>query len=236
MVAEHDSVSKILAVLSHPIRREILALLNEKGECSFTDVMNSLSLDTGKLSFHMRSLAGLIEQTPSGKYQLNKMGENAFRLVIELQAWAPEMNVQERNALSLASFKKRAYAFLIDFALVAAVFAAAALISSAFSSISGGGFRLDLNVILFVLVFWVYSTLLEGFAGQSLGKRLMMLLVVRVDGKRLFYDHAAVRNFGKIFVILPFDLLAGSRLKDKRFIRYFDKFAGTIVIDLFHGV
>lgn len=66
--------------------------------------------------------------------------------------------------------------------------------------------------------------------------RLMKLLVVRVDGKRMYYDHAAVRNFGKIFVILPFDLLAGRRLKDKRFIRYFDKFAGTVVIDLFRDI
>jgi uncharacterized RDD family membrane protein YckC len=236
MVAAHDNVSRILTVLSHPIRREILALLNEKVECSFTDILNSLSLDTGKLSFHMKSLAELVEQTPSGKYRLNKMGENAFRLVVELQAWAPEMNVQEGNNLRLASLEKRIYAFLIDFTVVAAVFTAAALISSAFASISGGGFRLDLNVILFVLVFWVYSTLLEGFAGQSLGKKLIKLLVVRVDGKKMFYDHAAVRNFGKIFVILPFDLLAGSRLKDKRFIRYFDKFAGTMVIDLFQGV
>jgi hypothetical protein len=64
----------------------------------------------------------------------------------------------------------------------------------------------------------------------------MKLLVVRVDGKRMYYDHAAVRNFGKIFVILPFDLLAGRRLKDKRFIRYFDKFAGTVVIDLFRDI
>lgn len=236
MVADQDNVSGILTVLSHPIRREILVLLNEKGECSFTDIMNSLSLDTGKLSFHMRSLAGLVERTSSGKYRLNKMGENAVRLVMELKAWAPEMNVQERNSLPLASLKKRIYAFLIDFAVVASVFTAAALISSLFSSIGGGGFRLDLNVILFVLVFWVYSTLLEGFVGQSLGKRLMKLVVVRVDGKRMFYDHAAVRNFGKIFVILPFDLLVGRRLKDKRFIRYFDKFAGTMVIDLFHGV
>jgi uncharacterized RDD family membrane protein YckC len=78
---------------------------------------------------------------------------------------------------------------------------------------------------------WIYFTLLEGFAGQSLGKRIIGLAVVRVDGKKLFYDHAAVRNFGKVF-LLPFDLLIGLRLKDERFIRYFDKFAGTTVIDL----
>jgi uncharacterized RDD family membrane protein YckC len=73
---------------------------------------------------------------------------------------------------------------------------------------------------------------LEGFAGQSLGKRIIGLSVVRIDGKRLSYDHAGVRNIGKIFMFLPFDLLFGHRLKDKRFLRYLDKFAGTTVIDI----
>jgi uncharacterized RDD family membrane protein YckC len=87
------------------------------------------------------------------------------------------------------------------------------------------------NVILFLVLFWIYLTLLEGFAGQSLGKRILGLKVVRLDGKRLFYDQAAVRNFGKAF-LLPLDLFVGLRLKDKRFARYFDKFAGTTVIDV----
>jgi uncharacterized RDD family membrane protein YckC len=57
------------------------------------------------------------------------------------------------------------------------------------------------------------------------------LRVVRTDGKNLSYEYAAVRNFGKAF-LLPFDLLFGLRIKDQRFIRYFDKFAGTTVVDL----
>lgn len=93
MVADQDNVSRILAVLSHPIRREILVILSDRDECSFTDMMNALSVDTGKLSFHIKSLAGLIEQTPSGKYILNKTGQNAVRLVMDLKSWASEMNV-----------------------------------------------------------------------------------------------------------------------------------------------
>jgi len=233
MAVDQESVSRILSALSHPTRREILLTLNEKTECSFTDLMNTLGIDTGKLSFHIRNLTGLIEQTPSGKYRLNKMGENAVRLVTDLQTWAGEIGAQDRNpSIPMAKTKKRAYAYLIDFSVVFAVFTAASLIPNLFSLVTGGGFRLDINLILFVLVFWIYSTLLEGFAGQSVGKRLLGLTVVRLDGKRIFYDHAAVRNFGKIFVILPFDLLAGRRLKDRRYIRYFDKFAGTTVIDL----
>jgi uncharacterized RDD family membrane protein YckC/DNA-binding transcriptional ArsR family regulator len=233
MAANQENVSRILSTLSHPLRREILITLNEKGECSFTDLMHSLNIDTGKLSFHMRNLIGLVDQKPSGKYTLNKLGENAVRLIMDLEAWAAEINTGEgKTSIPTANLTKRTLAFLIDFAVVGGVFAAAAVMSTVFSLISGGSLRLDINVILFVIVFWVYSTLLEGFGGQSLGKRLMGLVVIRVDGKKMFYDHAAVRNFGKIFIILPFDLLAGRRIKDKRFIRYFDMFAQTTVIDL----
>jgi hypothetical protein len=48
----------------------------------------------------------------------------------------------------------------------------------------------------------------------------------------MFYDYAAIRNFGKILPLLPFDLIVGWRLKNAIFMRYFDKFAGTTVIDL----
>jgi len=231
MAANQESVSRILSVLSHPLRREILLNLSETGECSFTDPMNTLNVDTGKLSFHIRNLTGFIEQTPTGKYKLSKVGENAIRLIRDLEAWAVEAEVARKtSALPFATFKKRVFAFLIDFAIIFAVFMA--LPNAFYLLTERGAFRLDINVFLLSLfTLWIYFTLLEGFAGQSLGKRIVGLMVVRVDGKKLFYDHAAVRNFGKVF-LLPFDLLIGFRLKDERFIRYFDKFAGTTVLDL----
>ena len=56
--------------------------------------------------------------------------------------------------------------------------------------------------------------------------------MVRTDGKKMSYDHAAVHNFGKLLPMLPFDLLFGLRIKNHAFLRYFDKFTGTTVIDL----
>jgi hypothetical protein len=53
---------------------------------------------------------------------------------------------------------------------------------------------------------------------------------VQTDNRKISYEHAAVRDFGK--VLLPFDLIVGYVINDKKFIRYFDKFAGTTVIDL----
>jgi uncharacterized RDD family membrane protein YckC len=179
-------------------------------------------------------LAGFIEQTSTGRYRLNRAGENALKLIRDLESWAEEAEVTRKpSVLAVASFKKRTYAFLIDFILILGITVVIAFPDSLSMLIAGSGFRLDLGIVPFsaLALLWGYSTLLEGFKGQSLGKRFMGLKVVRVDGKNLTYDFSAIRNFGKAF-FLPFDLLIGLRLKDKRYIRYFDKFAGTTVIDL----
>jgi uncharacterized RDD family membrane protein YckC len=231
MSVDSKSVSKILSILSHQIRREILLNLSEKGESSFTDLLNLLKVDTGKLSFHLRSLSPFIEQTASGKYKLNRAGESAVRVIHDVEGWAEVADVDKRSThLPLASFRRRAYAFLTDFAVIFGITAIIAM-PLAFSE---GNWVSGLATTMYgtIGLLWLYSTLLEGFNSQSLGKRIFGLKVVRTDGKKMFYDHAAVRNFGKILPLLPFDLFIGWRLKNPTFIRYFDKFAGTTVIDL----
>lgn len=237
MAVYQENISKILSILSHPLRREILLNLSEKGESSFTDLLNLLKVDTGKLSFHLRSLATFIEQTPTGKYKLSRAGESAVRVIHDVEGWAEVADVQRRESqLPLAPFKKRVSAFVIDFALMLAiteiVFLPQVLSVSITTYLTAGT-----STVLFITVglLWLYSTLLEGFNGQSIGKRIMGLKVVRTDGKKMSYDHAAIRNFGKVLPLLPFDLIVGWRLKNATFMRYFDKFAGTTVIDLrFH--
>ena len=231
MAVDQEKISKILSVLSHSIRRDILLILCEKGERSFTDLMNALNVDTGKLSFHIRSLTPFLDQTPTGKYKLSREGENAVRVIRDVESWAEVANIDRKvTQLSSASIKKRTYAFLIDFAIML-IMTSLLLLGIVVALAPGNWLSLTLNLLFLALGFlWIYSTLLEGFSGQSLGKRVIGLKVVRTDGKQLSYEHAAVRNFGK--VLLPFDLLFGYQLKDPRFIRYFDKFAGTTVIDL----
>lgn len=208
--------------------------LDENVELSFTDMMNILNVDTGKLSFHIRSLEGFLEQTPTGKYRLSRLGENAVVFIKDIEAWAVEADVSKKTSvLPLATLGTRMCAFLVDFAITLGIFLITAIATNLLSWLTSGvAFRVDIpNVILFLVLFWIYSTLLEGFAGQTLGKRVFGLKVVRLDGKKLSWDDVAVRDFGKAF-LLPFDLLFGYRLKDKRFARYFDSFAGTIVINL----
>lgn len=230
MAVDQENVSKVLSVLSHRIRREILLILNEKGESSFTDLMNTLNIDTGKLSFHIRSLAPFLQQTESGKYRLSRAGEDAVRIIHDVESWAEVADVTRKaSQLLLAPFKKRTYAFLIDFGIIFLV--TSLILIELVIELFAGEAAISLTLIFASLGFlWVYSTLLEGFSGQSIGKRVIGLKVVKINGKKMDYEHAAVRNFGKI--LLPFDLLFGYQLKDPRFIRYFDKFAGTTVINL----
>ena len=231
MAIEEKNVSKIFLILSHNLRRDILILLNEKGELSFTDLMNELKVDTGTLSFHIRNLKQFLEQTKSSKYKLNKLGQSALRLIKDVEAINIEADfIEKQSSLRIASKKKRTAAFLIDAAVAFTITIATTLIANV-DIIFSGNFNLDLNIILFIAFLWIYSSLLEGFSGQTLGKALFNLKVVTITGKKLSYDGAVVRNFGKAF-FLPFDLIIGLRLKDKRFIKYFDKISGTTVLNI----
>jgi uncharacterized RDD family membrane protein YckC len=232
MEVDQENVSKILSVLSHRIRREILLILHEKEETTFTELMNALNIDTGKLSFHIRSLSPFIEQK-KGKYKLSHAGEDAVRVIKDVESWAEITAIgRKESQLSLASFKRRTYAFLIDYSimfLLTLFFLLPSLLSL------GENLIIALLNLLFVALgfLWAYCSILEGFKGQTLGKRAIGIMAIKVDGKRIDYEHAAVRNLGKIF--LPVDVAFGYTLNDPRFLRYFDKFAGTTVINLQKG-
>jgi uncharacterized RDD family membrane protein YckC/DNA-binding transcriptional ArsR family regulator len=230
MSVDQESVSKILSVLSHKIRREILLILHEKGDTSFTELLNTLKIDTGKLSFHIRSLSPFIEQSENGKYKLSRAGEDSIRVIKDVESWSEMSDVTHKTTqLLVASFKRRTYAFLIDYGIMFAL--AIPILLPTLLEISGNFIIIPINLVFVALAFvWVYSTILEGFSGQTVGKRVIGLIAIKASGKKIDYEHAAVRNFGKI--LLPFDLLFGYMLKDPRYLRYFDKFAGTTVIDL----
>ncbi len=137
MAVDQENVSKVLSVLSHPLRREILLNLSNNGESSFTDLLNLLKVDTGKLSFHLRSLSPFIEQTSNGKYRLSRAGESAVRVINDVEGWAEVADVQGKaSQLPLASFKKRVFAFLIDFAMMLAITMAITFIPQLLSSFS----------------------------------------------------------------------------------------------------
>jgi len=80
-LTETIEYDRIFAALKHPIRRQILLLLEDKGEMSFTDIQNAVGLeDTGLLSYHLKELESLVRQSARGKYSLSEVGEASMAL------------------------------------------------------------------------------------------------------------------------------------------------------------
>ena len=80
-MTEANEYDAIFTALKHPIRRQILLLLEQKGEASFTDIQNAIGPnDTGLMSYHLRELAPLVDQTVRGKYRLSEIGQTSMIL------------------------------------------------------------------------------------------------------------------------------------------------------------
>lgn len=79
---------------------------------------------------------------------------------------------------------------------------------------------------LFRFLYWMF---MEGTSGQSLGKTVMRLKVVHVDGTSINLGEAAVESVGKAF-FLPLDLLLGWILYPRRRQRIFNYLSRTIVV------
>ena len=80
-LTEADEYDEIFAALKHPVRRQILLFLEEHGEASFTQVQNAVGIDdTGLMSYHLKELAPLVEQSERGKYRLSEVGEAGAEL------------------------------------------------------------------------------------------------------------------------------------------------------------
>ena len=76
--SEHDA---IFTALKHPVRRQVLLLLEQKGEESFTEIQEAIGTnDTGLISYHLKELVPLVEQTARGKYCLSEIGQTSIVL------------------------------------------------------------------------------------------------------------------------------------------------------------
>lgn len=93
-----------------------------------------------------------------------------------------------------------------------------------------GGFFLIVGVM--ALLWLVYFTYFEGTSGQTIGKKLTHIKVVKEDGSTCDLGSALVRNFLRIVDHLPFLYILGIILiaaTDKRQ-RLGDMLAKTIVV------
>ncbi|MDD1769973.1 MAG: RDD family protein [Methanomassiliicoccales archaeon] len=119
---------------------------------------------------------------------------------------------------------KRVAAGLIDGAIVAVpISLALGAVSSMEAALLAGVFS---GIGLFA-----YSAVLEGWFGQTIGKKLLRLRVVSLGDKGRFYQ-AAIRSVPKLFwyAFLPIDVFAGLAAEGDPRQRWSDHAANTTVV------
>ncbi len=65
----------ILQGIGHEERRNILKIIGSSPEgVIYSEILNELQLNTGKLNYHLKLLEGLIERDNDRHYRLSKLG------------------------------------------------------------------------------------------------------------------------------------------------------------------
>ena len=82
------------------------------------------------------------------------------------------------------------------------------------------------------LVWVTYYAVLEGLFGASVGKGLAGLRVTDLEGRRIDWQAAVVRNLARLIDVIPFAYLLGGvlTLATRQHQRLGDRLAGTIVV------
>jgi len=136
------------------------------------------------------------------------------------------------NKLYLAKWSTRFWAWLIDFILVFLFLNIVRDILKSVWHISQFWEYWLWNIADFTiisLIFFVYWIISEGYCGQSIGKMVMNVKVVRRDGTKIKYGIAAIESLGKAF-LLPFDCLIGWFGMPGTKLRLFNRISHTVVI------
>jgi DNA-binding transcriptional ArsR family regulator len=75
----------VFKTLSNQKRRDIIRLLGESTEATFTEIKHSTGEDSPSLSYHLSALDKLIIQN-EGRYRLSELGQEAYRLMNKIIA------------------------------------------------------------------------------------------------------------------------------------------------------
>ncbi|MBI2185226.1 MAG: RDD family protein [Thaumarchaeota archaeon] len=238
--AQRRASADFLALFNQKIRFEIVKLLYLNVELSYTEILDALQIDQGLLNFHLRKIKWFIETTDEGTYILSEYGKVAYETL-------GEMETRTKSLMpSAASFEpaplhiegslvaRRVVAFLIDIVImfvstglffdknvveiVTAFFSFRfpnlSLTDLSYSTISGYSSVFFASYIVFAL--------LEAYKGQTLGKFLLGIRVLKINGRKVTLMDSAVRNLGKVF-LLPLDIILGlAGYRSKGYLRFFD--------------
>ena len=113
---EEETYSLIYTSLKHPIRRRILRMIAQK-PLSYSEILETLTVDSGHLSYHLESLGELIVHTKDGKYMLSSFGFAALRLMSGVEELPPQSSTQKHR---IAEYIPKVFSLLLAISLVVA--------------------------------------------------------------------------------------------------------------------
>lgn len=128
--------------------------------------------------------------------------------------------------------RRRIFAFVSD-----AIFVGGAVLAVTSSLTRSRVLRITLTTVGTVLAGLPYHVVLEGTYGQTLGKRLFGIAVVREGGRPCTYTAATIRTFLRFVDGLPVAYLVGfaSMALTQQHQRLGDLLAGTVVVRATRG-
>jgi hypothetical protein len=79
-----SGIASLHKILKDETRRKIVLLLNERGNLSYTELLDTLGIcSTGLLNYHLKVLGSLLMKSGDGRYALTEKGRLASRLLLE---------------------------------------------------------------------------------------------------------------------------------------------------------
>ncbi len=163
-MADTNDYDKIFAALRHPIRRQILLLLEKKGEVSFTEIQKAVDMDdTGLLSYHLKELTTLLEQSDRGRYALSEIGRASMALFRKVE------REKQSTAVSVHREIEKIVGEVVFLVLIVAAAASASLSADIYLQIQAIYGTLPIVLIISV------------FAASLLGMVISIILFVFYD-------------------------------------------------------
>ena len=138
------------------------------------------------------------------------------------------------SKIIIAKWTDRFFAWVIDFIIVSII--STSIIFTSFGTIDYE-FEEDVfwaestQYIPTSILFFVYWTILEYKTGQTIGKKILNLKVVNINGEKPDLKGIMISSFGKSF-LLPIDVILGWFLTNVKRQRVFNKLGDTLIVKI----
>ena len=139
--------------------------------------------------------------------------------------------MSESNNSILAKWADRFFAWLIDFIIISII--STSIIFAIFGTIEfeGSFWAENTQYIPTSILFFIYWTILEYKTGQTIGKKILNIKIIDINGNKPNLKGVLISSFGKAF-LLPFDVVLGWILTNEKRQRIFNKLGDTVVVKI----